>query len=69
VNDFSQALRILPLAGRASVEFSPEIVKPPKRYSLPNPPKRVKVKVQIMQRVKDGSPHLAGHEQVPEIRP
>ena len=34
------------------MEREPETFKPPKRYSVPNLPQSVKVKVQVMQRVK-----------------
>src|SRR4029079_4883133 len=36
--------------------------------SLPNPPHRVKVKVEIMQRVEGRSGHLADDKQVAQIR-
>ena len=42
------------LAGQALMERQPETFEPPKRYSVPNPPQGVKVKVQVMQRVKGG---------------
>ena len=51
------------------MERCPETFEPPKRYSLPNPPQGVKVKVQVMQRVKGGRVHLAGQKQVPQIGP
>src|SRR5262245_43992550 len=47
---------------------SPETFKPPKRYSLPDTSYGVKVKVQIMQRVKGCRVDLAGDEQVPQVR-
>src|SRR6185436_16012748 len=47
----------------------PEIFEPAERYSLPNPPHGVKVKAQIMQRVKGASGHLAGHGEVSQIGP
>jgi hypothetical protein len=55
------------LAGETLTEFQPETFEPPKRYSLPNPLQSVKVKLQIMQRVKGSRVHLAGHEEMPEI--
>jgi len=36
--------------------------------SLPNLPHGVKVKVKVMERVQNGPAHLAGHEQVAQIR-
>src|SRR3954447_3073480 len=50
------------------MECYPETFKPPKRYTFSNPAKGVKVKVQVMQRVKGRRVHLPGHEEVPEIR-
>src|SRR5262245_36093411 len=47
---------------------SPETFEPPKRYSLPDTPHGVKVKVQIMQRVKGARVHLSREEQMPQIR-
>ena len=47
----------------------PECFEGPKRYSVPDPPHGVKVKGQIMQRVKGTRGHLAGHVQVPQIGP
>jgi hypothetical protein len=41
-----------------------ELLERAKRYSVPNRPHGVKVKVQIMQRVKGACEHLAGEEQV-----
>jgi hypothetical protein len=43
----------------------PEIFEPAERYSLPNPSHGVKVKAQIMQRVKGASGHLARHVEMP----
>src|SRR5260221_10210103 len=51
------------------MEREPETFKPPKRYSVPNPPEGVKVKVQIMQRVKGGCIDLPGREKVSQICP
>jgi hypothetical protein len=51
------------------MECDPETFKPPKRYTFPNPAEGVKVKVQVMQRVKGGGVHLVHHGQVPKIRP
>src|SRR6185436_6666729 len=47
----------------------PEIFEPAERYSLPNPPHGVKVKAQIMQRVKGGSGHFSRFEKVTQIGP
>ena len=55
-------------AGQALMEREPETFKPPKRYSVPNPAESVKVKVQIMQRVKGGRVHLAGQKKMTQIR-
>jgi hypothetical protein len=49
------------------MEREPEILEPPKRYSLLNPAQSVKVKVQIMQRVESSAAHLTGHEKVTQI--
>src|SRR5262245_53344306 len=49
-------------------ELPPEGLEGSKRYSVPDPFHGVKVKAQIMQRVKGPRRHLAGHEQVPQIR-
>jgi hypothetical protein len=46
------------------MESLPEIFEPAERYSLPNPSHGVKVKAQVMQRVKGASGHLAGHVEV-----
>src|SRR5687768_11688451 len=43
------------------------MIEGPKRYSVPDSPHGVKVKAEIMQRVKGARAHLAGHEDVPEI--
>src|SRR6185295_17517677 len=51
------------------MELQPETFKPPEFNSLPNPPEGVKVKLEIMQRVKGCGVHLAGEKQVAEIRP
>src|SRR6188472_3539123 len=47
----------------------PEIFEPAERYSLPNPSHGVKVKAQIMQRVKGASGHLSGSEKVTQVGP
>src|SRR5215218_4752666 len=49
------------------MEREPETFKPPKRYSVPNPPHGVKVKVEVMQRVKGRRRNLAGEEKMAEI--
>ena len=51
------------------MERKPEILKPPKRYSVPNPAECVKVKVQIMQRVKGGRTPFVGQKQMAKIGP
>src|SRR6185437_14964718 len=51
----------------ALMERCPETFKPLKRYSVPNLSERVKVKVQVMQRVKGGRVDFAGLEKVPQI--
>ena len=51
------------------METLPEIFEPAERYSLPNPPHGVKVKAQVMQRVKGGSGHFLGLEKVVQIGP
>src|SRR5262249_17689548 len=48
--------------------LDPETLELPKQYSLPDPPEGVKVEAQIMQRVKGGGVHLAGQEQMPQVR-
>src|SRR5436305_8966864 len=58
---------ILKRAGQALMELSPETFKPPEHNSVPNPPERVKVKVQVMQRVKGGRVHFASHVQMPQV--
>src|SRR5712691_6111449 len=54
--------------GPALMERQPETFKPPEHYSVPNPPHGVKVKVEVMQRVKGCRVHLAGEEEMPQIR-
>src|SRR4029079_5564469 len=49
------------------MELAAEFFKRAEHYSLPNPPHRVKVKVEIMQRVEGGGRHLSDDEKVPEI--
>jgi hypothetical protein len=51
------------------MERLPELFERAKRYSVPNPPHGVKVKVQIMQRVKGAGDDLAGDKNVPKVRP
>src|ERR1043166_8192940 len=46
----------------------PEALEPPEHYSVPNPLHGVKVKVQIMQRVKRRRADFAAHEKMAEIR-
>jgi hypothetical protein len=46
-------------------ELAPETFKPPKRYSLPDTTHRVKVKVQIMQRVKGGRADFVDRKKMP----
>jgi len=49
------------------MESSPETFKPPKHYSLFNPAQGVKVKVEVMQRVKGRRVDFLGHEKVAQI--
>ena len=65
----SRRIGILSPTRHALVKISPEILKPLKRYSVPNPPKRVKVKAQVMQRVKGGGIDFVSHVQVAQIGP
>src|SRR5688572_14635838 len=51
------------------METLPEIFEPAERYSLPNPGECVKVKAQVMQRVKGASGHFSGHIEMPQIGP
>src|SRR2546428_2002268 len=51
------------------MERCPETFEPPKRYSVPNLSERVKVKVQVMQRVKGGCVDFADLKKVAEVRP
>src|SRR5712691_4932585 len=51
------------------MERCPETFKPLKRYSVPNLSECVKVKVQVMQRVKGRCVDLAGLKKVPQVRP
>jgi hypothetical protein len=51
------------------METLPEIFEPAERYSLPNPLHGVKVKAQVMQRVKGGCGHLLRPEKVMQIGP
>jgi hypothetical protein len=46
------------------MEREPETFKPPEHNSVPNLPQSVKVKVQVMQRVKGGRVDLPGLEQM-----
>ena len=43
----------------------PELFERAKRYSVPNPSHGVKVKVEIMQRVKRAADDLAGEKKMP----
>src|SRR5882672_6184349 len=54
---------------QAATEFQPETFKPPKRYSLSNPSDRVKVKVQVMQRVKGCPGHFSSEMKMAQIGP
>src|SRR5688500_4812258 len=49
------------------METKPKIFEPAERYSLPNPPHGVKVKAQVMQRVKGAAGHFAGPVKVTQI--
>ena len=49
------------------METKPKIFEPAERYSLPNPPHGVKVKAQVMQRVKGASGHFACPVKVTQI--
>ena len=51
------------------MELCPETFEPLKRYSVPNLFESVKVKVQVMQRVKGRRVDFAYSKQVPQIRP
>ena len=51
------------------MERQPETVKPPERYSVPNPTQGVKVKVEVMQRVKGGRVDIVRHVQMSKIGP
>src|SRR5690242_5823167 len=55
------------LAGQALAERKPETFQPPKRYSLSDTVEGVKVKVQVMQRVKGRRVQLAGREEVAKV--
>src|SRR6187455_3678857 len=48
-------------------ELLPECLEGSKRYSVPDPLHRVKVKGQIMQRVKGARHRFAGHIEMPEV--
>src|SRR6187402_486895 len=56
------------LAAAKAQELLPERVEGSKRYSVPDPLHRVKVKGQIMQRVKGARHRLARHVDVAEVR-
>src|SRR2546426_1952385 len=56
------------LAGQAVMERTPETFKPPKHYSVRNPAQSVKVKVEVMQRVKGRSVDFLCQEKVAQIR-
>ena len=51
------------------MELAAEFFKRAEHYSLPNPPHRVKVKVEIMQRVEGGCRHFSDDKKVAEIGP
>src|ERR1700704_657875 len=49
-------------------ELLPESIEGPKRYSVSDPPHGVKVKAEIMQRVKGTCGHFPSHVEMPQIR-
>jgi hypothetical protein len=49
------------------MEREPETFKPPEHYSVPNPSHGVKVKVEVMQRVKGRRRDFSGEKQMAEI--
>src|SRR6186713_2505472 len=55
------------LTAAKAQELLPECLEGSKRYSVPDPLHGVKVKGQIMQRVKGARHRLAGHVKVPEV--
>src|SRR5688572_30996834 len=55
------------LAAAKAHELLPECVEGSKRYSVSDPPHRVKVKGQIMQRVKGARGGLARHVEMAEV--
>jgi hypothetical protein len=57
------------LAGQAVMERSSETFKPPEHYSVLNPAQSVKVKVEVMQRVKGGCVDFARQKEVAQICP
>src|SRR6476469_241987 len=57
------------LAGIGLEECLPELLEGPEHNSLSNPPHGVKVKVQVVQRVKGSRVHLAGDEKIAQIGP
>src|SRR6185295_10050420 len=57
------------LAGISAQELTPEFLEGSDLNSLPNPPHRVKVKVQIVQCVKGRGCHLTRHEKIPQVGP
>src|SRR4051812_46479466 len=59
--------RVCSLARQAFEERQPEVFEPPKRYSVSDAPHGVKVKVQIMQRVKGRRRDLADVVEMPQI--
>src|SRR3990170_390662 len=63
------SILILRPAGESLTELLAELFKRAEHYSLPNPPHRVKVKVEVMQRVAGRCRHLAGHEKMTQIGP
>src|SRR5262245_24641185 len=56
------------LGGKDPAVFLPEFLQCAKHYSLPDSMHGVKVKVEIMQRVKGGRGDLAGLKKMAEIR-
>ena len=52
------------LAGQALMEREPDLFEPPKPYSVLNPAESVKVKVQVMQRVKGRRVDLADRKEM-----
>src|SRR5688572_32868408 len=59
---------VLRPAREGLMELLAEFFKRAKRNSLSNPAHRVKVKVEVMQRVKGSRAHFAGDEKVAKVR-